>query len=257
VPEELAEVVAYDAEAPLGEQSELQAARFGVVVERISLLVPGAERVPGYLVRPAVTGRHPAVVFVHGAGGSREDFAASAVMLAQRGVLALTFSSAFERSGAPVTAEDARRLFVADAVAVRRALDLLARRRQVDASAFGVVGYSRGVEAAALAASVDPRVDAVVLVAGRASLSDQAVTEHDRRVLAPLDAARFVSHLAPAELLVQVGNGDAVVPVEQSLALYGAASEPKELRRYATGHSMSERVWLEQLDWLVGRLERE
>jgi dienelactone hydrolase len=254
VPEQLASVLDYDAASPLRERFQFQAARFGVVVDRISFLVPGAGRVPGYLVRPAQKGRHPAVVFVHGAGGSREDFAASAVLFAQQGIAALTFSSAFERSGAPVTAEEDRRLFVADSIAVRRALDLLVSRPQVDGGSLGVVGYSRGVEAAALASAVDPRVDAVALVAGRARLSDRAATTEDRAVLEPLDAVRFVPHLAPAALLVQVGNDDVVNPVEESLTLYDAASKPKELRRYATGHGMSDEVWREQLDWLVGRL---
>jgi dienelactone hydrolase len=254
VPERLGLLLEYDRSLPLGGRFRFQAARFGVVVERISFLVPGAGRVPGYLVRPARKGRHPAVVFVHGAGGSREDFAASAVALAQRGVAGLTFSSAFERYGAPVTAEEDRRLFVADSIAIRRALDLLAVRPQVDAGSLGVVGYSRGVEAAALVSAVDPRVDAVVLVAGRARLSDRAATTEDRALLAPLDAVRFVPHLSPAALLVQVGNDDVVVPVEDTLPLFEAASEPKELRRYSTGHGMSDEAWIEQVDWLVGRL---
>ena len=54
----------------------------------------GDDRVEGYLVSPSSTsGKLPAVVFLHGAGGDREEQLDTAVKLAKRGAVALTITA--------------------------------------------------------------------------------------------------------------------------------------------------------------------
>ena len=85
--------LSYDDGAPLDLQHGTHSARDGVVVEDVSF-ASGDDRVEGYLVAPSSTsGNVPAVVFLHGAGGDREEQLDTAVKLAKRGAVALTITA--------------------------------------------------------------------------------------------------------------------------------------------------------------------
>src|SRR4051794_17777078 len=116
----------------------------------------GARRVNAFLVVPRSKGRHPAVLFLHGSGGNREDLLLPAIELANRGAVTMTISQ-------PNDAQSFRPLVV-DA---RRALDVLEQRADVDADRLGVVGFSLGGQTAAILAGDEPRLTTVGILAGR------------------------------------------------------------------------------------------
>ena len=65
--------LAYDDGAPVALQQGTGSERGGVIVQDVSY-ASGDDRVEGYLVSPSSTvGKLPAVVFLHGAGGDREE----------------------------------------------------------------------------------------------------------------------------------------------------------------------------------------
>jgi dienelactone hydrolase len=138
-------------------------------------------------------------------------------------------------------------------VDVRRALELLRARPDVDPKRIGILGYSRGCEWAALAASVE-HPQAVVLMGPRARPSQNVLPANDRHLVTDLDTVRFVSRLAPAKLLIQGGEFDDVIPPADVKALYAAAREPKELRWYPTGHEFSGQTLDDQLAFLARAL---
>jgi hypothetical protein len=81
-----------DAGAPLAVQHGTRSVRDGAVVQSVTY-ASGADRVEGYLVSPSsASGKLPAVVFLHGAGGDREEQLGTAVKLAGRGAVALTIT---------------------------------------------------------------------------------------------------------------------------------------------------------------------
>src|SRR6185436_17692413 len=85
--------LSYDDGAALDLQHGTHSERDGVVVEDVSY-ASGDDRVDGYLVSPSSTdGKVPAVVFLHGAGGDREEQLDTAVKLAKRGAVALTITA--------------------------------------------------------------------------------------------------------------------------------------------------------------------
>ena len=186
----------------------------------------GVADVNAFLVVPKSGGRHPAVLFLHGSGGNREDFLLPAVELAKRGFVTMTISE-------PNDAVTWRPLVV-DA---RRALDVLVARPDVDDKRLGLVGFSLGAQTAAILAGDEPRLKAIGIIAGRGTP-------------VPL----YWIRRAHAHLFFQAGTKDEVVPHAQLVALIDAAPDHPRVRWYSAGHGMSLRSNDEQLAWQARQL---
>ena len=256
-------VFAFDRGAPLAATEGETATGKGLVIKGISYASPGGGRVSGIVARRAKRGPKPAgVLFMHGAGGTRADFLDEAIGLAGRGAVALTIDSAFTRSTrADVKAgteslETTRALMVQTVQDLERGLDLLVRRYGADPDRLAIVGYSMGVQSASLAAALDGRVRALVVMAGRAYPSGRSGDPEAERLFGPLDTIHYVGHLAPASILFQGGRRDTVIPRAEMEELYAAASEPKEIRWYPTGHELS-KTKPDRLAWLRRQLALE
>ena len=159
-----------------------------------------------YLAVPKVKGRVPAVIYLHGAGEGRERFVLPATWAAGRRAVGMTLtlpsSSVAEASGLSPQESLARqrRIFVDDVVAVRRAIDVLRARPEVDPNRIGLVGWSLGARVGAVTAGVDPRLKAVVLMSGGASpvatyvaQAPAALRPQVRTVLTALDPLRWIA----------------------------------------------------------------
>jgi uncharacterized protein len=184
-------------------------------------------RVAAYLLLPPKRGgRHAAVVYLHGSGGTRLDLVTFAARLSLLGAVTMSLD---------VPQSEAYRPMVVD---VRRALDLLEARGDVDPKRIGIVGYSLGGQLAALVAGVDSRPAAVGIIAGRG-------TPETKQAIAS----------ARADLFFQAGVADQVVPPAQLEALVDAAPEDhRKVTWYPTGHGMSVAAFEEQNAWQAREL---
>jgi uncharacterized protein len=240
---------------------------YPVAVRDVSFLSAG-RRVEAYLALPPRAGRRPAAVVLHGAGGTREELLVHAMWLAGRGAVVLVPTAPSAAGGtstrglSPARALQRQRdLAVADVVAVRRALDVLAARPDVDSSRLGFLGYSAGARTGAVLAGVEPRLDALVLWSGGASPVQEyaaqappALRPQVRRLLGAVDPLRLVGRARPGTLLLQDGRSDETVPRRALDALAAAAPRGTEVRWYEAGHALNERAYRDQLDWLERRL---
>jgi len=144
---------------------------------------------------------------------------------------------------------------------LRRGLDLLTARPDVDPDRLGFVGHSFGALIGAVLAGVDRRVKAAVLMAGTGRFADVAAVnlpdlqgerlEHYRRTLAEIDPA------APTPLLFQSALRDEVFSEEQSREFFEWANGPKSLEWYDAGHYLDEAARRDRIAWLAGRLSLE
>jgi len=217
----------YDTRAPLAfRDAGVVNHDYPVEIHDVSYAGDG-HRVAAYLLLPPKRGgRHAAVVYLHGSGGTRLDLVTFAARLSLRGAVTMSLD---------VPQSDAYRPMVVD---VRRALDLLARRVDVDPKRIGIVGYSLGGQLAALVAGVDARPAAVGVIAGRG-------TPEAKEAIAS----------AHADLFFQAGVDDRVVPPAQLEALVDAAPEDRrKVKWYPTGHGMSVAAFEEQNAWQAREL---
>jgi dienelactone hydrolase len=258
---------AYDASRPLSVRDAGRVNRnYPIAIRDVSYL-SGGRRIQGYLAVPPGSRRRPAAVYVHGSGGDRRQLLVHAVWLAGRGAVTLAItapsgSTPAESGASPLAALQRQRdLTVADVVAVRRALDLLRSRRDVDGSRLGYVGWSAGARTGALLAGVERRVRAFVLMSGGATpvsvyaaSAPPQLRPQVQRLLGEVDPLRTIRQARARTLLLQDGRRDAVVPRDALQALAKAAPKGTDVRWYAAGHDLDKVAFRDQLDWLEQRL---
>ena len=259
----------YDSSAPLAFRDTGRAnSKYPVVLRDVSFK-SGDKRLQGFLALPPGGGKRPGVVYLHGSGGDRGQLLVQAMWLAARGsvTLAITAPSAGAATDTPQGLtpvqglQRQRDLAVGDVVAVRRAVDLLRSRPEVDPGRIGFVGWSGGARTGALLSGVEKRIGAFVLMSGGAApvsvYASQAPAQlrpDVRRVLGPVDPLRLIKQARPGTLLLQDGRQDAVVPRGALEDLAGATPAKTEIRWYDAGHELNTVAYREQLDWLVRKL---
>ncbi len=256
---------AYDASADLAVEDAGHVNSSGLVVRDLSYATPGG-RVQAFLVEPQKEEHVPAVIYLHGSGGDRTSMLTQALALASNHVAALLITA--PSSQAPVGGSDAetrlrdyRDSVVADVVAVRRAVDLLSERPEVDPDRIGLVGWSAGARTGALVAGVEPRLAAAVLMSAGSvdvdSYVDQApagLRDQLRTTLDEVDPLRWIGHAAADGLLLQNGTKDQVVPRSALQAMVAAAPKGTLVRWYPAGHELNDTAYSEHLEWLRARL---
>lgn len=230
----------------------------------------GGDTVEAFLSVPPGGGRRPAVVYVHGAGSTRDSMIGPALWLAARGAvtLAITAPSSTAASSAGATALDRlrwqRSLEIRDVVAIRRAVDLLAERDDVDRARLGYVGWSAGARAGAILSGVEPRLRALVLISGgSAPVSDfvQAAPVELRpeveETMSSIDPLRYIARARPGSLLLQDGRRDTVIPRKALQALIDAAPDGTEVRWYDAEHALGPVAYRDHMRWLEEHLGLE
>ncbi|WP_164014882.1 dienelactone hydrolase family protein [Pyxidicoccus trucidator] len=268
---ELRRLTAYDAKAPLDVKTVHTQQRGEITVTELTYASPRGGPVPAYLVTPPGKGPFPAVLFQHWAKGTKSEFLDEALSLARAGVVSLLVDSPhvrpepWRRSLSGPAVFDAH---VGMLVSLRRGVDLLASRPEVDSQRLGFVGHARGATVGGALAGVEPRLRALVLVAGIGDFSarfretegpdakqprDAAAQQRFdalARSLEPLDGAVGVRHAAPSALFFQYGRADPGVTYARARAFIDAASEPKLFKFYEGGHELSDAARRDRAQWL-------
>jgi dienelactone hydrolase len=155
----------------------------GLLAENISFASQAGERVPTLLMKRQKGGpRRPAVIVLHGTGGSKAEMRSRLRELAAVGFVAVAIDGRYHGERAtptpggmsPYQAAIVRayrtgreRPFLYDTVwDVMRLVDYLETRNDVDSARIGLTGVSKGGMETYLAAAVDPRIAVAVPLIG-------------------------------------------------------------------------------------------
>jgi dienelactone hydrolase len=241
-------------------------AHYPIAIQDISY-ASGSRRVDAYLAVPPAKGRRAAVIYVHGTGGDRRQLLIPAVWLAGRGAVTLAITAPSSEETMPAGLQPADRLrwerdvATEDVIAVRRAVDLLSARGDVDPKRIGYVGWSAGAKTGALLAGSEPRLHALVLMSGGATPLPAYAVKAPVSLrpaildyLGAVDPLRLIRRATPGSLLLQDGTKDAVVPHAALVWLARAAPKGTEVRWYPTGHDLGPAALRSQLVWLTRKL---
>jgi dienelactone hydrolase len=253
----------YDTQSALDLKEHERQDRAGVSIYDISYASPRGGRVSAFLLVPARDTLHPGLLFMHPSGADRYAFLEEANVFCQGGAVALLIDAPHARPPQQpflsFTARDRDDLIQA-VVDLRRGVDLLIARPDVDARRIGYVGFSYGATVGAMLAGIEKRIKAYIIWGGGARLTNflrgrgkaipKAKLETYLEMMTALDSIYHVSHAAPSALFFQNGRLDKNVPEHEAEDLHQAASEPKRIAWYDAGHALNVQACRDRYDWL-------
>jgi dienelactone hydrolase len=272
---ELKKLYDYDAKQSLDTQEKLLYERDGVRVVDVTYASPRGGRVTAYLVAPAKKGRYAGLVFGHWGPGNRTEFLPEAILYARAGAVSLLVDYPWVRPAPWRKAlrfvedpESDHQAFVQAVVDLRRGIDLVAGRADVDPKRIAYVGHSFGAQWGAILSAIDNRLKGVVLMGGT---PDQAAIylDNDDPVIVDVrgrtprdrlkkwlescqrtDAIRYVPHAA-VPLLFQFARHERYFNRAAMERYEKAARQPKEVKWYDTGHDLNDvQALVDRATWL-------
>lgn len=215
-----------DPTGPLDVHATQLARSPGAELDGVTFRGAGGKVVRALIAFTRRPGRHPAVLFLTGSGGSLTDFLSSDVRFAQSGGVGMSIQQPVDATTFTPLVENAR-----------RALDVLVARTDVDPKRLGLAGLSLGAETAAIVGGVDPRPHVFGLMSGRGS---------------PI-VVRYLK-LAHGSFFVQDGLLDLVVPLRQLKRTIAAIHGSRRVVWYPAGHTLDPAAFTRQLAWLESEL---
>ena len=234
--------------------------------------------VPAYLVVPKGRGPFAAVIWGHwywanSSMANRKEFLDEAIVLAQAGVVSLLTDGPLARPGHqeikdPFDERNAAEFFQ-QVMDMRRGVDVLLARKDVDRKRIAYVGHSYNAGVGALLSGVDRRFKAFVLMAG--SMSDEVgratkeFQEFRQKVGAEkvdayvakysyLDQGKYVSHAAPAVVFLQYGSQEKFLNAERARLYAAVVSEPKQFKIYDAPHALNAEARRDRIAFLTEQL---
>jgi len=267
----------YDPHAPLDIKEISVQDRSGVKVYNITYASPKGGVVPAYLVVPRGMGKFAAILWGHwmmsdSPSANRSEFLDEAVALAPAGAVSLLIDDPMVRPGFkpdpdPLSSQDSD-LEAQQVIDLRRGLDLLSFRSDVDPKRIGYVGHSYDAQCGAILDAIDKRPAAFVFMGEPVSarelvlVSDfsEAVAfrksvgvEHLMQYLDAnswADAASYADHLGPAPALFQYAMHDEFVPVVMAEHYFESSSGLKEIQFYDSTHSLNAEARVDRYEFL-------
>lgn len=269
----------YDAKAPLELKTIGTQKRGEAIVYDITYASPKGGVVPAYLVVPA-KGKGPfaAVIWGHwywqnSEMRNRKQFLDEAVALASAGVVSLLTDGPVARPGhvpdyTPLNEKQTAEV-VQQVIDMRRGVDLLFARKDVDQKRLAFVGHSYNASIGAFLSGIDRRFKAFVLMAG--PLSDEVdlrtgVYDEFRKQVGPekfdafmakyayLDQGKYVAHAAPATVFLQFATQEQFLTPARAREYEKIVSEPKRFKLYDAPHALNAEARRDRIAFLTEQL---
>jgi dienelactone hydrolase len=239
----------------------------GIAVGSVTYASPRGGRANALLFVPSGEGPFPAVVMMAGSNQPPGSFRPTALEVARRGAIVLVADQSQTRPGhTPLYSFTAaeRDEFVQTVVDVRRGLDVLVTRTDVDPKRLAFWGFSHGAFIGGILAGVERRIESYVLQSGGGAdylrttapqrLRDPAALGAYLATIASVDPNLYIAHAAPSALLLQNGSLDKTYTAAGVAAWQAAASEPKKIATYQTDHGLDATATADALAWLASRI---
>ena len=267
----------YDAKQPLDIHDRVIEQFNGGTLHDVTYASPKGGPVGAYLVVPNGNGPFAAILFGHWGNGTRAEFIPEGKIYARAGAVSLIPDYPWDRPQPWHKTPDHfdkpeldREIEIQAVVDLRRGFDLLLARPDVDPKRLAYVGHSYGAQWGSILSAVDKRMKTSVLMAGVAEMGDILLRSDDPGMIdfrknqpagqlekycqatGDIDAIHFVGHAAPIPLLIQFANFEQYFDKISMQHYVDAASEPKRVLYYDTGHDLNDpRALEDRYDWLT------
>jgi dienelactone hydrolase len=270
----------YDSAQPLAIQDKVVQETSDFTIHDITYASPKGGRVPAYLIVPKGKGPFAAILFGHYGLGTRSEFIPEGKLYAKAGAVSLIPDYPWDRPEPWHKTVDHfdkpeldRAAYIQTVIDLRRGIDLLLARSDVDPKRLAYIGHSYGAQWGSILSAVDKRMKASVLMAGVAEAADIFLRNDDPgltdlkksqppgqlekyvQATSDLDALRYVGHAAPVTLLLQFANFERYFDKTSEQHYIDDASEPKKVLWYDTGHELNDPQALrDRYAWLASQI---
>jgi len=266
----------YNAAAPLDVKEISVETRGNVSIHNITYASPAGGVVPAYLVVPKASGKFAAILWGHwmmpnSPTANRKEFLDEAVVLAPTGVVSLLIDAPQAREGFKPASSSAT--IVQQVIDLRRGMDLLLSRQDVDPKRIAYVGHSWNTGTGAILDAVDKRFAAFVFMSGPQSVkelvlnsdaprmvamrktADLAKLAQDLQSAAWADAGNYAAHLGPAPVFFEYAMHDEDwCPLQDAKDYYAMSSGQKLAKFYDSTHALNAEARRDRFSFLSNHL---
>jgi dienelactone hydrolase len=247
--------------------------RDGVTIQDITYTGASGDTVPAYLVIPKRSGKFAGVIWGHwlmpgAANANRDEFLDEAIALAPAGVVSLLVDAPQSRPNFKERPDP--ELIAQQVVDLRRGMDLLLARSDIDAARIAYVGHSWDSGAGAILDATDKRFAAFVFMSGPESMKERVLSSPQMAALrktndtatvqqveqslkenAWADPGTYAKDFGPAPALFQYAlNDEKWVPLPIAKDYVAMASGPKTVEFYDADHALNAKARIERDSFL-------
>jgi dienelactone hydrolase len=257
-------------------------------VRLIELNYAGAsgDRVPAYLLIPPGGGPFPAIIWGHWLKkgsplANKDEFLEEAVALARSGVVSLLIDAPQVRhewveakgdAGPLEAAKQQSEAAMHQVTDLRRGIDLLYGRPDVDRKRIAYVGHSWDAHVGAILAGVESRICCFVLMASGYADEEEAFASKDPERMAQIkqvgadnvheyfreyawdDPVYFLGHTDRESIFLQFASGDGISKETAQRYLDRFSSKDKKMEFYDAPHALNAVARLDRDRWLQKHL---
>jgi len=159
-----------------------------------------------------------------------------------------------------------------EVIDLRRAVDLLHARADVDRKRIGFVGHGWNAHTGAILAGVETRIDSYVLMAGNYATEETYFASKDPKILAQRkqlgdealrdyfynyawdDPAYFLGHTDRESIFLQFASGDSISKEQAQKYLEMFSAKDKKMEFYDGGAALNAAARLDRDRWLQKQL---
>jgi dienelactone hydrolase len=242
----------------------------GIERQLLVIRTPFGYRRTAEVFQPEAEGSYAALLYVHwyepqSRDSNRSQFEEEAKEMASGGAVCLLVETLWSDPDFFVKRiqEDDVQNSIEEVVNIRRAMDLLLSRPNVNAKRFAYVGHDFGGMYGVLAGSLDQRPTHYVFMAATPRFPDwylygpileSEAREAFIRQMSEIDPIAHIPNLSSASILFQFATDDPHVPMDRAEEFFVGAKEPKEMKHYQAGHGLNEEASRDRKTWLKEKL---
>jgi dienelactone hydrolase len=255
-------------------------------VRLIELNYSGAsgDRVPAYLLIPPGNGPFPAIIWAHwlmkgSPLANKDEFLEEALVLARSGVVSLLIDAPQARNdwvevkgGAMEQVKQQSEAAAHQVIDLRRGVDLLSGRADVDRKRIAFVGHSWDAHVGAILAGIETRIGSYVLMASGYSDEEEAFASNDPERMARIkeageenvreyfheyawdDPVYFLGHTDRESIFLQFATGDPIGKELGQKYLDSFSAKDKKMEFYDAPHALNAAARLDRDRWLQKHL---
>ena len=242
----------YDNKIPLRDSLHLVVDTTSFTTHAITYISVHDKKVTGLLSVPKnANGRLPVIILMHGLGDQKTvdyiDYGNSYFIKNEYAVLRIDISNHGDRKKIVYDFDLtgnykywSRDIITQTVFDLRRAVDFIETRPELDASRIGYYGISLGGIIGTLFCGSEERikVPVIALAGGQLNLlyKEKGLSKKVKDFMSIIEPLNFVTQISPRPFLMLNAKNDEIVPPMMSKLLFNAAKEPKNIIWYDAKH---------------------